>query len=366
MSHLTDRTNSDLAHLAEISLDLAFDTIPLAILNDGRRITYAELSLQLMKQNLPSFEQFDWDSDLASLIELGERNSFRYNKHATIDEPFDVSPMAMSDPKKVYDPPRPNQRPDLYNSRITWQTMPAWIFGNAPNNWVEVYDTWKSNVLPLQWQWYLISSQDYLLKSMNAYIPDESIYVNRSYRFRPPRTNPFWHWYSNYIHSTFDDMNRVLRTLPIYNQEMCVQASKVTNLQILQWMITLMPAMDVPTVVYRYTKMNPQLVNANEDDVLTFRGFTSVSMNLLKTVNIVNWYGSLSPTPREMVLLEIHIPAGNRFIIVPSTENEIILPHFSKFRVRERIQLTEYITFISLDWINDPTECSREKNGIDW
>lgn len=106
--------------------------------------------------------------------------------------------------------------------------------------------------------------------------------------------------------------------------------------------------------------MTDLLDRGNPGDEITFHGYTSVSMNMIKTLNVVNWHGT-GIGAKRMAMLEVHIPPGNRFLIIPSKENEIILPHFSTFKIIAKRQASENITYFVLEMVNDPTECSRSK-----
>ena len=37
----------------------------------------------------------------------------------------------------------------------------------------------------------------------------------------------------------------------------------------------------------------------------------------------------------------------------------LVLPHYSQFRVVQKLQFTRRITYLTLSLVNDPTECSR-------
>lgn len=164
----------------------------------------------------------------------------------------------------------------------------------------------------------------------------------------------------------YEWMNYILREDEEYNNEMCLKPERVTFLEMIQWYISLMPPMNVASTTYRYCLGNRFIDEAEEGDLITLRGYTSVSMNILKTINVVNWKGNRKTRPWEnnlsipMVMMEIRIPAGARFLIIPSRENEIILPHFCKFQVLSKRKATDFITYIVMELVNDPTQCSRE------
>ena len=101
--------------------------------------------------------------------------------------------------------------------------------------------------------------------------------------------------------------------------------------------------------------------------MLTFKGYTSVSMNILKTINIVNWLAEEYERGRpqmDMVMMEIYLPPGSRFLIVPSEESEFIQPHYCQFEILDAKICTRDITFIRMALVNHPTACTGAINRL--
>lgn len=249
----------------------------------------------------------------------------------------------------------------VYEERISWKNLPSWYMNltniSPEDDWRQIRDDTMRYALPLEWQFYNISARTIIEEACNDIVPtiiwpDGS----REPEQRSEKDNPYVRCRVSYVTDGFKWMNYILREDPEYNGEMCLSADSVTYLELLQWMITIMPPMDVDVVAYRYCGMNPMLENAAEGDLLTFRGYTSVSMNILKTINIVNWQAY---PESKMAMMEIRIPAGSRFLVIPSSENEIILPHFCEFIIVSSRRATDDITYMVLDLVNDPTQCTR-------
>lgn len=289
-----------------------------------------------------------------SVVYPGIFDCFKWITEKSDLDPFSVKPASMY-----------NIRASYYSEEeemAHWENLPQWYLQLADADPQTAHDQWKSAILPMNWQFYLISAQKILILETNNL--DDLLFDENGAPLYFTSRNPFFEAFKRYIGYNYETMNYVLRGLPKYETEVCRDASHVENLLLLQWMITLMPAVEVHHLTYRYCQMIPSLEEARDGDVLSFKGYTSVTMNILKTINIVNWQGEMKPDKSRMVMMQLHIPPGSRFLIVPSGENEIILPHYCQFRLKLKKQATDFITFMSLELVNDPTMCSRIENGI--
>ena len=347
MAHL-DRKPS-ITSLNDIKQRFRKDNIPLVPLQARTQSkTYGEWGLSVM-QKLPPPQEALKPSILKDLFKIGHEDCFLWVKWRMIDRteknPFVVEPSSMEAVAAAA-----SRFSDDSPTRTTWKTIPDWFLIIYGGDYQAAFDDWKLNVPELVTQFYIIYAQQFLIKGTNI--------AGKSH------PNPYYESWNDYVGGPFEEMNFILRNAPEYDNEMCMDSSQVNYLQMLQWIITLMPGVNSDITCYRYSRSTVALNAASEGDELTFKGYSSVSMNILKTINIVNWKAVTAKNPQPMIMMKLMIPAGSRFLVVPSEENEIILPHYCKFQAKLIMKLTSSITYIELELMNDPTLCSRNKNGL--
>ena len=341
---------------AENELDKIWFTV------DERDENYARAGLRVMQSMVVPDAKSTQEVEANS----GMYNCLLWSQDPTQREPFRIRYALMNDPDDDDSDYEDDVIDDRFNKNkklLTWSTLPEWFENINGRNFRALKLKWSGALLPIVEQWKLIDAQSQLITGTNNNLDryDSNGEVNER------SLNPFYRVYSRYIGNEFQIVNRVLRDLPEYGREMCLDMDLVNYMQYLQWMITILPPVNVDWRAYRYSAEIEALKIASPGDILAFRGYTSASMNILKTINIVNWYaGSNDVHSKRMVFMELIIPTGSRFLIVPSKENEVIFPHYSEFRLVSKRKASTYITYIVLEMINDPTQCSRRMYSNKW